>query len=1151
MPTSRLQALRSWQPWLGLLVGLVMTFASFHWTEREDRIHAQEIFDGNAILLQERINRRMAFSEQILRASAEFVSQRDAMPSQETWSHYVASLDLPSVNHTFRGFGVAAWHPAPPAGQDLSQAPRVAGTSAVLTVEPLHDASRGLLGQDLYAEPLRGAAMARACDTGTPTLTMPITLAREDASVDPTGILFFSPVYRHGLPLDSVLQRRKALLGWVYQAFRMEPLMESILERSPRGWGLEAFIDPAMQEKSRLCRLAPDGLAEGAPYLHSGKVELYGQVWFLRLWPGVHSNFLPPQQGKRILLLFGLLASASVFYLLFTLERNRYRITALADDRLERIDLLTHSTVEALFLMDREGLCTFINPACVHILGYERAEQLIGQNMQQLTGIRLRGRCEACEQPCTELQGRVGRALPAASAGTRIPPCEIFQALRRGTGTHVEREFLRRADGSTFPVEYWAYPYRSQGKVVGMVVTFVDTTAMQVANDARKSVEQSLAFALDATGDGIWDWDISHNWVKHNARWCELLGLGEQNLEHPIDFLETVLHPEDHAQVWAGIQAAMDRGKSFDCRHRMRRADGRVIWVHDRGKVVARDEAGKPVRLVGSITDITELVAASELLHEEVLRANALAEEARAASSVKSEFLANMSHEIRTPMNGMIGMVGLLLKTPLEPKQRRYAESARICGESLLDLVNDVLDLTKIESGKLVLEETNFSLVVLMEELRLLLTPSAEAKGLAFICTLAPEVPDRLRGDPVRLKQVLLNLASNAIKFTLRGEVIVQVEVLLRESEETLLRFRIKDTGIGIPAHMLEEIFQSFTQVDASTTRKFGGTGLGLTISRQLSLLMGGEIGATSEEGVGSEFWFTARLRLQPQGAVGFELLATAPESAQSFGTSRILLAEDNEVNQELILALLEGWGLVPDMAKDGLEALEALRKKPYDLVLMDIQMPNLDGLQATATLRKPESGVLDCRVPVVALTAHAMREDRQRCLAAGMDDYLTKPIEPAALLKVLNRYLPKVGAVAEQPDAPPPLGPAAEPLDLPQVFDPEAFLQRLMGNRKAAANILCIFLETAPAVLAELQQAVVTGTPEQAARQLHLFSGSSATVSGLRLSGQARALEQQLKESGLAAVSAGLPQLQLELEQFGAAASAFVAELRPQTPGS
>ena len=312
MPGTRLQALRSWRPWAGTVVALVLSLLSFAWSMHGDRVSSLEHFDTDAALLRERVVRRLAFQEQLLRASAESISQRGAMPSQESWSHYVNSLDLTSFGKAYRGFGVVGWQPdaspAPPAGTRgvPGSAPQPTGTGTVLTVEPLHDHSRGILGRDLYAEPFRRAAMARACDTGAPTLTNPVTLAREDTSVNPTGVLFFTPIYRQGRPLDSVPQRREALLGWVYQAFRTEPLMASVLEPSPKGTGLEAYVGSSLQEEALFCRLAPDGPASAASYITTGAVEVYGQLWVFRVWPGVHTDFLPSKKGRLNLLLFRL-----------------------------------------------------------------------------------------------------------------------------------------------------------------------------------------------------------------------------------------------------------------------------------------------------------------------------------------------------------------------------------------------------------------------------------------------------------------------------------------------------------------------------------------------------------------------------------------------------------------------------------------------------------------------------------------------------------------------------------------------------------------------------------------------------------------------------------------------------------------------------
>ena len=525
------------------------------------------------------------------------------------------------------------------------------------------------------------------------------------------------------------------------------------------------------------------------------------------------------------------------------------------------------------------------------------------------------------------------------------------------------------------------------------------------AESLRVELEARLNYALGASGEGIWDWNLPLGRVRHNISWCQILGLEEWYLNHPMDLFASKIAEEDRAGVLAKVEASLAHGTPYLSEHRMQHESGRLIWVQDRGKVVEWDPEGHPTRMVGAMRDITETVNANACLLEEKNRANRLALQAERANQAKSEFLANMSHEIRTPMNGMIGMIGLLEKAPLDALQHRYAESARSCGQQLLTIINDILDLSKIEAGKLELEEVDFSLEALLGELRLPLSTRADEQGLVLFLGPLPGTPDRLRGDPTRLKQVLQNLIGNALKFTAKGAVLVQVETLAGSAAAVRLRFRVTDTGIGIPADKLGEVFEKFTQADGSTTRNYGGTGLGLTICRQLVALMGGEIGVTSAEGWGSEFWFTAQLRLTAQAASDPATALDALKPTRELGLLRVLLAEDNEVNQLLAVTLLEGWGIAVDVVGDGLLALEALRKTRYDLVLMDIQMPHMDGFEATAMLRKAESGVLDPRVTVVAMTAHAMREDRQRCLDVGMDDYLSKPIEPNILLEVLHSH--------------------------------------------------------------------------------------------------------------------------------------------------
>jgi len=544
-----------------------------------------------------------------------------------------------------------------------------------------------------------------------------------------------------------------------------------------------------------------------------------------------------------------------------------------------------------------------------------------------------------------------------------------------------------------------------------------------------------------------------------------------------------------------------------------------------------KSDSGAVTHYVSTLTDITELKVAHFRLKEMNERLEDRTRQAEEASFAKSHFLANMSHEIRTPMNGVIGMVSLLLGTRLDDKQRRFAESARISGASLLSLIDDILDLSKVEAGKLKLDEVDFDLNAALDEIATSMAGRAQDKKLEFRCTIREGTPRHLRGDPGRLKQVLVNLVGNGIKFTSSGVVEAVLEGVAETGEDVLVRFTVRDTGIGIPAGKLDTLFQSFSQGDPSTTRKYGGTGLGLAISRQLVTLLGGEIGVSSREGEGSEFWFTARFRRQAGDGSFIE-----PESARALepmlrvqapGRVRILLVEDNQVNQEVALAIMEQWGLAADTAWNGAEAVQALRRAHYDLVLMDVQMPEMDGLEATQTIRDPHSGVLDSTVPIIALTAHAMQEDRQRCLDAGMDGYLAKPITPEALASVLNRVL-----VDGERGKTPCQEPSKPDLALP-VFDRQAFLGRVMGDENAAKRAVRAFLKDMPGRLLRIQDSLVSGDAELAGRELHTVKGASAALGGEVLKAQASEAGRSLKEGGMASLAAQFPAFLVAYEQF------------------
>jgi PAS domain S-box-containing protein len=436
---------------------------------------------------------------------------------------------------------------------------------------------------------------------------------------------------------------------------------------------------------------------------------------------------------------------------------------------------------------------------------------------------------------------------------------------------------------------------------------------------------------------------------------------------------------------------------------------------------------------------------------------------AREATRTKSRFLANMSHEIRTPINGVLGMADFLLGTALDPEQREYTEAIQRSAGSLTSLINDILDFSCIEAGTLRLDRVVFSLRAAIEQAASEFASQAGAKGVGFACSIASSAPDAVVGDPARLSQVLANLLGNAVKFTERGGIELSAELVSQTRDESKLQFTVRDSGIGIPAGDRDRLFETFTQVDESNTRKYGGTGLGLAISKQLVELLGGEIGVESEPGAGSRFWFTAsfgnaakaeaaaespiRIRhaLTPRAKAGPSLTAAAqsqtataksqtatsqspaatvgarPSEAPSAGEApkesavrqsmRILLAEDNEINQRITMRLLQKLGLAADAVVNGREAVEALEKQKYDLVLMDCQMPDMDGFEATAVIRSREGK--SRHQTICALTANAMAGDRERCLAAGMDDYISKPVGLEKLRDALVRWIPEVAAAA------------------------------------------------------------------------------------------------------------------------------------------
>lgn len=856
-------------------------------------------------------------------------------------------------------------------------------------VEP-YKGNEKAFGFDLASNLKRRQALETSRETGKLVITESITLVQEKGKGK--GFLAVLPVYKNGEV--STNGQGGELHGFVLGVYRIDDIFDLAIQKTrsiPLGIDMKLIdVTTLGEEKMFFYHESRTGFKAMDSFVYYKTLStIGGRRWKVAAIP--NSFYFTQRQSKRpyAILIVGLIFTVLLSVYIQSLSSRTEKIKTIVIFRTAelkasetKVRAIVETVTNAIITIDAKGTIASFNPASEKIFGY-KAKDVIGCNVKMLMPVPDK----------TKHDGYLSKYLETGKKN-------VIGIGREVVGL--------RKDGTQFPAYLSVSEMEIDGSkmFVGMVI---DITERKNAEKKLRDNEERLSLVLNGVNLGMWDWDVVTGHLTFNDRLPEMLGYLPNEFEPDVKEWKSRIHPDDLPKVMDTLNAHFAGKTPFYIKeHRLKTKSADWKWILDSGKVVAWNENKKPTRMVGIHMDIND----RKKVEKELVQSR---KEAQLASKAKSEFLARMSHEIRTPMNAIIGMAEVLSETPLNEEQKKYIDVFKGAGDALLLLINDILDFSKIEAGQIELENTPFYLKPLLNETVLIMEVNSKIKGIKIICDVQNSVPDVLVGDPTRLRQIIINLIGNSLKFTEKGSITLRVQNDPDDKRKGSLLFSVIDTGVGIPKEKQKTIFENFSQADSSVTRKYGGTGLGLAISKKLIELMDGQICVESELGKGCTFHFTCKFT-EPLSDTHTSVISTTIDQTidtksnvgkvpKNLPNLNILLVEDNSDNRMLAMAYLKNTPFKVDIAENGQIAVDKFKSNEYHLVLMDIQMPVMDGYTATNEIRTWETTKSLPPTPIIALSAHALKEEEQKSLNAGCDGHITKPIKKKLLIETICNF--------------------------------------------------------------------------------------------------------------------------------------------------